>query len=209
MTRWLQIHTESCWTIITICIDFFQVAVKALIQVSSLYSCCNEGGGASASFYGIILSPSHFGRLLSPQSHFRQWTRILQMVIFFKKLELLSIFLLLFLPSSRWGWAMYFPPLSTHILPFSLLLPHDPSYKPMVPCKFSYREQAAFCPLAPFKASKRYVCCRPFLQFPSRFAIYLPIFLIVSKANTAINFISLCHNHFKDSYFVWAMFRKQ
>ena len=76
-------------------------------------------------------------------------------------------------------------------------------------CKFSYRELAAFSPFAPFKASNRLVCCHPFLQFPSRFAIYQPIFLIVSKANTAIDFIPLCHNHFKDSYFVWAMFRKQ
>ena len=104
---------------------------------------------------------------------------------------------------------MYFPPLSTHILPFSFSCHTIRPTSQWCQCKFSYRELAAFCTFAPLKASNRYVCCRPFLQFPSRFAIYLPIFLIVSKANTAINFISLCHNHFKNSYFVWAMFRKQ
>ena len=105
--------------------------VKALIQVSSLYSRCNEG----ISFYRISLTYSLF---VSDHLSFRQY-------IF----QDLRTFISFFPPSH------YFPSLSTHILPFSSCCGiHAPS---TIQCwrQCSYR---SFCPFAALKALKRFAC---------------------------------------------------
>ena len=105
--------------------------MKALIQVSSLYSRCNEG----ISLYRISLTYSLF---VSDHLSFRQY-------IF----QDLRTFISFFPPSH------YFPSLSTHILPFSSCCGiHAPS---TIQCwrQCSYR---SFCPFAALKALKRFAC---------------------------------------------------